>query len=263
MRRENGHKCKSSPCATTPQTDYVCRKSQAALAALLLFFLSIFVFGAEQAPKTQYYAGPFTASLGPDVMLHVPHGFLFLNEADSNAWARYTRLFNPGHLVGVMVPFAASWSRPDYSIQFRWEQRGFTKEPSIEATYQHLKHGYYLLKISTSPSSIRESDFRFTGMVIQPEYDRKRHLLLFATRQSRENESWEDLQAILYGRNGKLVADLTTRRGGGSVKDYLVSFRSILVEHVTFRRGATYQDYRSGDPLERPMGIPILIEKPR
>lgn len=210
---------------------------------------------AEQ-PKPNYHPvhGPSHVSLGHELSLDLPEGFLFLEKKDADELMRRLGNREDSSLLGVVVKPDASWL-----VTVSFDAEGYVKdeegekldadeilkaitEGTEEGNKYRAEHGFKAIHVD--------------GWAEPPHYDRKVHHLVWAVSGSDSDGTSINYNTRVLGRRGYAslnLIDAPEKLAGSKVEV------ATLLGVTHFDSGARYEDFDEKNDKVAEYGLAALV----
>ena len=212
---------------------------------------------AADAPNQPHYHpvhGPSHVSLGHELTLDLPEGFLFLEKKDADEMMRRAGNQDDSSLLGVVVKPESSWL-----VTVSFDAEGYVKDEDGEK----LDAGEILKAITEGTEEGNkyrvEHGFKpihVDGWSESPHYDRKTHHLIWAVSGSDSDGTSINYNTRVLGRRG--YASLNLIDAPEKLAESKVEMATLLgVTH--FGSGARYEDFNEKSDKVAEYGLAALV----
>jgi uncharacterized membrane-anchored protein len=211
------------------------------------------------AVALDWKTGPRDIALLDQAIVKLPRDFAYLEQNDARQLLR--KLGNPdaGNVTGLFAGPGGNWL-----LVVRFNKSGYIK--TSEVPDWKLDELFNALKQSTDEANaLRKkngmSETELVGWIEKPDYDVKKHRLIWAISSREKGGKLSDFQSVnfniyLLGREGyfdfSLVTDLAQLAQNKK-------YASTLVSAISFRDGKKYGDFKKGKDKVAPYGVTELV----
>jgi uncharacterized membrane-anchored protein len=209
----------------------------------------------DQGPPVKHRKGPEKVSLGQDLSIDLPAGFILLEKAEANAMMQKMGNFGTDDsLLALVAHPPAGWM-----VVVRFEPEGYVKDDEAEK----LDAGEILSTIREATEAANEerqkhgfAPIHVDGWTESPHYDRQAHHLVWGIKGSSKNGASVNYNTRVLGRKGYASLNLIDDPDGIEAgKPDLAA----LLAATTFAPGARYADFDAKTDKVAEYGLAALV----
>jgi uncharacterized membrane-anchored protein len=209
----------------------------------------------EMLSKVVWQKGPVKASLGSRGEINVPANYQFADP--DNARTFLEALGNPsdGNELGVVMPLPSTIKNDAdfFFIVFTFQDVGYVKDDDKSELLTDDAANAILNSIKTATDNANElrrqrgwPTVNIGGWDTKPFYDPVTNNLTWAIQILEQDSAGVNYDSRILGREGVIAAKMVVSQG--SLAALVPTYRN-MVQHVSFKQGQRYSEFRSGDKV--------------
>lgn len=215
---------------------------------------------ADEEPGLDVHAipGPVQESLGHDIRLNLPAGYVYFNAADAKKLAQKMGNVPDDSLLGMIFPQEVDEERgPAFFVEITYDEAGYIKDDEkidADAILDSIREG------TEEANKIRQQNgvppIHVDGWAEPPRYDKGKHHLVWAVKGSSTEGSVINLNTRILGRRGYMSLNLiASPEELAGAKPHVAT----LLGATQFADGARYQDFQPKSDKVAEFGLAALI----